>query len=213
MVHLPKLPAAIALGLAAMIMLMGMSNAQTPNSIIQPLPLKKYHPHPQPLSQGLQQRRPSLAYQASAGGTWSYLNNYVNYFLGAPQVLTDGSVFFRAPCSTGINFKLTPDINGSYVNGTWTQIASLPVISGTQYSPLWYASQVLPDGRFIINGGETGTYLPDCTSTNTWTTMGAIYDPVADTWTAVSPPSGWSKIGDAPSVVLANGTYLLGSCR
>ena len=44
--------------------------------------------------------------------------------------LTDGTVLAQ-----GYNdsdwWKLTPDINGSYVNGTWTQMASLP--SG--YSP------------------------------------------------------------------------------
>ena len=26
-------------------------------------------------------------------------------------------------------YKLTPDIHGSYVNGTWTQLASKPFIS------------------------------------------------------------------------------------
>src|SRR3984885_16224971 len=46
-------------------------------------------------------------------------------------------------------WKLTPDNKGSYVNGTWTQIASLP--SG--YSPLYHSSAVLPDGRVIIMGG------------------------------------------------------------
>jgi hypothetical protein len=42
--------------------------------------------------------------------------------------------------------------------------------------------------------------------------LGAIYDPVADAWTPVSAPSGWSSIGDSESVVLANGSFVLGGC-
>ncbi len=45
-----------------------------------------------------------------------------------------------------------------------------------------------------------------------WTNQGAIYDPLANTWTSVEPPSGWSSIGDAQSVVLANGTYMQANC-
>ena len=74
-------------------------------------------------------------------------------------------------------WKLTPDEFGSYVNGTWTQLASLP----DGYSPLYHASAVLPDGRVIIEGGEyifsNGVFHP------VWSDQGAIYDPLADTWT------------------------------
>ena len=45
-----------------------------------------------------------------------------------------------------------------------------------------------------------------------WTNMGAIYDPVTNTWTSVNPPSGWSSIGDALSVALFNGTFMLANC-
>jgi len=38
-----------------------------------------------------------------------------------------------------------------------------------------------------------------------------IYDPVADAWTSLASPSGWSGIGDAPSCVLSDGRFLLGS--
>ena len=43
-------------------------------------------------------------------------------------------------------------------------------------------------------------------------TVGYIYDPVANTWTNVAPPSGWSNIGDSPSVILVNGSYIQSSC-
>ena len=38
--------------------------------------------------------------------------------------------------------------------------------------------------------------------------MGAIYDPVKNKWTPVNPPAGWSTIGDAQAILLANGTYM-----
>ena len=133
--------------------------------------------------------------------TWTGLNNQVpsNFYGSSMLLLTDGTVIVQ---DTNANdwLKLTPDINGSYQNGTWTQIASLP--SG--YSPLYYASAVLPDGRVLIEGGEYNG-----NNTEVWTTLGAIYDPLANTWTSVSPPSGWSYIGDAQSCILPNGTMLL----
>jgi hypothetical protein len=99
-------------------------------------------------------------------------------------------------------WKLTPDINGSYVNGTWTELASLP----SDYSPLYHSSAVLPDGRVIIMGGEYNFLTP------VWTNLGAIYDPVADAWTPVSAPDGWTTIGDSQSVVLSDGTFMQANC-
>jgi hypothetical protein len=42
--------------------------------------------------------------------------------------------------------------------------------------------------------------------------MGSFYDPVANTWTSVNPPSGWTSIGDASGVVLFNKTFMLANC-
>jgi hypothetical protein len=96
---------------------------------------------------------------------------------------------------------LTPDNSGSYVNGTWSQAASLPV----GYSPLYFASAVLPDGRVIVEGGEYNFGISPLTST----TLGAIYSPLSDEWTPVQPPPGWCCISDGQSVVLANGQFML----
>ncbi|MGA2352884.1 MAG: hypothetical protein ABSG02_00210 [Terriglobales bacterium] len=116
--------------------------------------------------------------------------------------LTDGTVMVQGNnCSDW--WKLTPDITGSYVNGTWTQLASLP--SG--YAPYAEASAVLADGRLIIEGGE----YSGCGAEFTLTNQGAIYDPVANTWTTVTPPKGWNYIGDSPSLVLPNGDYVIGN--
>lgn len=140
-------------------------------------------------------------------GTWQVsANAFPPGGAASPLLLTDGTVIV-AEGNSPVWYKLTPDINGSYVNGTWTQIASLPVIGGTQYAPLYHASAVLPDGRVIIMGGEYNG-----SGTEVWTNLGAIYDPVANTWTPVSAPSGWTQIGDAESVVLADGTFMLAAC-
>ena len=96
-------------------------------------------------------------------------------------------------------YKLTPDSKGSYIDGTWSRIASMPA----GYTPLYFASAILPDGRMIVEGGE---YIGE---NAVWSNKGAIYNPVTNTWASVAPPKGWTNIGDAASDVLANGTFML----
>ena len=96
-------------------------------------------------------------------------------------------------------WKLTPDANGSYVDGTWSQIASM----SPDYSPLYFASAILPDGRMIVEGGE---YIGE---NAVWSNQGAIYNPVTNSWASVAPPHGWTNMGDAASDVLADGTFML----
>jgi len=114
--------------------------------------------------------------------------------------LTDGTVIFQGNNQTDW-WKLTPDNFGSYVNGTWSQIASLP--SG--YSPLYFSSAVLADGRAVIVGGE---YNPP--PVFNLTNKAAIYDPKTDKWTSLGHPKGWSYIGESPAVVLPDGKFLVG---
>ena len=148
---------------------------------------------------------------------WTPLTNQPDFLIdGAsnPILLTDGSVLFQDTAFPDW-WKLTPDKFGSYVNGTWSQVASLP----NTYSPLYHSSAVLPDGRLIIEGGE---YLLNDTQDAlipSWTPQGSIYDPVANTWTPVAPPPFFTgfgpfpqTIGDAQSVVLPNGTYMQANC-
>jgi hypothetical protein len=72
--------------------------------------------------------------------------------------------------------------------------------------PFSFGSAVLPDGCYIVEGGERNL------GQEAETTLGAIYDPIANTWTAIKPPSGWSTIGDGATVVLSNGIYMQTSC-
>ena len=126
----------------------------------------------------------------------------------AALLMTDGTVMVNQPCA-GIWDRLTPDINGSYINGTWSQAASMPA----GYAPADFSSAVLADGRLVVMGGEynnSGAASAGCGSA-VWTNLGAIYDPVANTWTPLSAPPGWTSVGDAENVVLPNGQFLMAS--
>lgn len=147
---------------------------------------------------------PYVAPSNANSGTWTdvgNLPNFTQYGPWAPQLLTDGTVLVLA-AGTQQWFKLTPDKKGKYTDGAWTSIAKMP--SGD--CPLYFAQQILTDGRFIVNGGEYNV----CGSGES--TAGSLYDPVKDSWTSVTPPSGWSDIGDADSIILPNGTYMLAEC-
>jgi hypothetical protein len=120
-------------------------------------------------------------------------------FPGTALLLTDGTVLVQD--NGGSNwYRLIPDNTGSYVNGEWSQVASLPA----GYSPLYFASAVLTDGRVIVEGGEFNFFSPATDST-----LGAIYDPTANLWTSVAAPPGWCCISDGQSVVLADGRFML----
>jgi hypothetical protein len=160
-------------------------------------------------------RAPQKPHQAQAakkgsGSSWTPLSNQPRFLVNGaanPILLTDGSVLVQ---DAGFPdwWKLTPDQNGSYINGTWSQVKSLPAT----YSPLYHSSAVLPDGRMIIEGGEYLLNLAQTALIPTWTPQGAIYDPLANTWTQIAPPAGWETIGDAQSAVLDNGTYMQANC-
>lgn len=115
-------------------------------------------------------------------------------------LLTDGTVMVQGNNANDF-WKLTPDQFGSYLNGTWSQLASLP--SG--YDPYANSSAVLADGRVVFVGGEYnfGNFV--------LTNLGTIYDPTTNTWTPLKPPSGWYYIGDSPSAVLPDGRFVIGN--
>ena len=142
----------------------------------------------------------------NAQSPWTPVNNVPNIGAGSVALLTDGRVLVHDESGNngtwGNWWTLTPDINGNYATGTWTQVATMP----SNYGPLYFGSAVLPDGRYIVEGGEYNF------GRGAETKLGAIYDPVANTWTPVNPPSGWNNIGDGIATVLTNGTYMQGSC-
>ena len=129
---------------------------------------------------------------------------------GTAFLLTDGTVMMQE-CETVYGstygsrrwWKLTPDQNGSYVNGSWNRLADSHV------ARKYFASGVLADGRLLVCGGEYSD--SSGSNQNDDTNACEIYDPTADSWSTLSPPSTWSQIGDSPCAVLPDGTFLLAS--
>jgi hypothetical protein len=172
----------------------------------------------------------SLKHTPIKQGNWQPLNNqptFVSYDLTDPNnpvpasggpfnhlLLTDGSILVQNTgyWNTNEMWKLTPDIYGSYINGTWTQIAPLP------YIPVANSKAVLADGRVIYIGGEYTNWDFEFTLTN----EGAIYDPVTNTWTSITGPDFFNNdyptwegnnsehpVGDSANVILEDGTFML----
>ncbi|HEV2372732.1 MAG TPA: hypothetical protein VGS19_11235 [Streptosporangiaceae bacterium] len=134
---------------------------------------------------------------------WESLKHAPPFDPGTMLLASDGTVLVHAEPPAGGSstwYKLTPDTKGSYADGAWSKIASMP----DGYNPLYFASAILPTGKMIVEGGEYLGGLP------AWTKKGAIYNPVTNKWRSVPAPVGWTNIGDAQSDVLPNGTFVLG---
>jgi len=129
-------------------------------------------------------------------GTWAALTNQPTFNASTVLLLTDGTVMCQAENATSW-WRLSPDTNGSYLNGSWSALASM------HNSRLYYASAVLADGRVVVAGGEYSDAGND-------TDKGEIYDPVANSWTSIGTP-GWGQLGDAAACLLADGRLLVGN--
>src|SRR5215475_12673211 len=90
-----------------------------------------------------------IGHHARAVGTWTAVTALAPSSVNTMLLLPDGTVI----CADGNRswYRLTPNINGSYVNGTWT---TLPSMVDTR---LYYASQVMTNGNVFIAGAEYGT--------------------------------------------------------
>jgi hypothetical protein len=130
---------------------------------------------------------------------WQTLKHPPAFQTDTALLLTDGRAMVHE-YNTPNWWALQPDNSGSYLNGTWKKLASM----SSSYAPLYFASQVLPDGRVLVEGGEYNFLNQDETN------MGAIYDPVKNKWKSVNPPKGWSTIGDSPAIILPDGTFMMG---
>jgi Kelch motif len=112
-------------------------------------------------------------------------------------LLTDGSVMCQEQGGKRWK-KLTPDASGSYINGTWSDLAPM------HWTRRYYASAVLADGRVFVSGGEYSDAGSETNKTE-------LYEPTTDTWTEVAAPTGWTRVGDAACAVLPDGRVLLGN--
>src|ERR1051325_4688020 len=109
-------------------------------------------------------------------------------------LLSDGTVMVQGGDESATWNRLTPDASGSYVNGTFSALASSHV------GRLYYASAVLPDGRVFVAGGE---YATDGGETRS----GEIYNPQTNTWTTIAT-FPLTYLGDSMSEALADAPIL-----
>jgi len=134
--------------------------------------------------------------QSNAVGTWIPVAATAPGQCGGGMILlSDGSVLCKSYSggTDGIGNiwnKLTPDIHGSYANGTWSSIA--PMIN----TRLYFSSQLLMDGRLYVAGGEYGT----------GGSAGEVYNPLTNTWTATPSPLG--TVSDANSELMPDGRVM-----
>lgn len=136
---------------------------------------------------------------ASPAATWTKLTNVAPGSTGTMMLLTDGTVMVQGnPFNRWM--RLTPSATGSYVDGTWSSLASM----GRQR--LYFGSHVLPNGKVWVLGGEySGTPLQQ-NITNT----GEQYDPITNTWSPIANhPEHY--FGDDPTMLLPKGKILAGS--
>jgi hypothetical protein len=112
------------------------------------------------------------------------------YLLSDGRVLASGGG--DSPSSNW--YTLTPDSQGNYADGTWAKVAS------SNDDRLFYGSAMLPNGTFIVSGGEYGAGHYD---------NAEIYDPVKNTWTFTSSANlGFDGFSDCSSTILPNGDYM-----
>ncbi len=139
--------------------------------------------------------------------TWAPLAHQPGVNLGPTWVLRDGRILAHEEQSGNPAhfWILTPDSKGSYANGTWSSGGSLPA----GYAPFYFGSNIQINGNnVVIEGGEYNNGSAD------WTTLGAIGTRSGKTftWKANKAPTGWSTIGDAEAVTLADGKYMQSNC-
>jgi len=131
--------------------------------------------------------------QAGAVGSWLPLTSTLGTNGGHMLLLSDATVMVQ----NGISerwFRLTPDKNGSYMNGTWSNMAPM------SYSRDFYASVVLQDGRVLIAGGEHPTNGPQKTNSE-------VFNLVTNGWYPTGKNAGVT-FSDSESVILPDGTVI-----
>jgi hypothetical protein len=137
-------------------------------------------------------------------GTWAAVTNLAPGPIGTMMLLPDGTVMAQngdlsTPANRNQWYKLTPNASGSYAAGTWSNLASMNL------QRLYYGSNVLPDGRVFVVGGE----YSGSAGTQNWTNTGEIYNPVTNTWSNIANfPQ--TQFGDDPTQVLPDGRVLAG---
>jgi len=143
----------------------------------------------------------AVAPLAAAAASWTPMARKPPASVETMLLLTDGTVLAHAYDGPGnIWLKLSPDANGNYANGRWTQVAGM----GT--NRLYFASHVLRSGDVWVLGGEYSGPNMDAN----WTNTGEWYDTLNNVWTPIaSHPE--ANFGDVPTMLLDKDRILAGS--
>ena len=138
-----------------------------------------------------------VSWQAGAVGTWIPLVSTIGTNGGHMLLLSDATVMVQNGHRAGW-FRLTPGSTGGYTNGTWTSLSAM------EFERQYYSSDVLPDGRVFVAGGEH----PDEPAPGPQYTNAEVYNPWNDTWTTTAYAGGVG-FSDSISVVLPNGNVMV----
>jgi len=133
-------------------------------------------------------------------GTWANLTSLAPDYTGTMLLLTDGTVMVQGYDPADNWMRLTPDASGSYLNGTWSDLAPMST------PRLYFATHVLPSGNVWLLGGE---YSGNPLSAH-WTNTGEMYDTLSNSWSPIAHHPE-SLFGDDPSMLIPNGRILAGS--
>ncbi|HXB11314.1 MAG TPA: kelch repeat-containing protein, partial [Bacteroidia bacterium] len=140
--------------------------------------------------------------QGHAQGIWTAVKNLAPISAGGGAVLlTDGRVMCKgyysaagfpgAPDSSWM--VLTPDIHGSYINGTWS------ILTAEHDTRSVFSSQVLSNGNVYVAGGEHGS----------GGSSAELFNTVTNSWKYLPNVPGWG-IYDGNSELLYDGTVIQG---
>jgi hypothetical protein len=140
-----------------------------------------------------------------AVGTWTNVVQAPPNSVGLQHILllSDGTVMAQQVGTSSNWYRLTPDIHGSYINGSWTNLAPM------KYTRQFYSSAVLRDGRVFVAGSEI-------VAANPGGNKAEVYDPRNDLWTEIPVPPGLictncggPGFSDSGCVILPNGNVMI----
>ena len=146
-----------------------------------------------------------LGSTALAYGQWTMITKPATAptSLNTMLLTPDGAVMILSGDDNKRWVKLSPDRTGSYANGKFKDLREMSI--GRRF----FDSEVLPDGRIWVLGGEySGPYL-----TRTDIPSGEIYDPVANSWSPITPYPDQPDCFKALDSVAADVTLSSGSMK
>lgn len=145
---------------------------------------------------------PAVKLAPGSSSLWQPLTNQAPSGPNGVQLMvqeTDGTLLVQS-YDGQTWMKLTPDAKGSYINGTWTTLGLEPV------ARLYFASQILPDGKLFVAGGEYSGpgLLPN------WSNTGEIYNPLTNSWSIITP---YPNQPGCPYIYYVSGNTTSGSTK